>query len=85
MSDAASFVVEIDNRRCEGKAACLRVCPTRVFRLDKAPKGLPLLARLKVAAHGGKQAIVFDPEACIGCMQCVEACPEDAIMVRPAG
>jgi NAD-dependent dihydropyrimidine dehydrogenase PreA subunit len=46
--------------------------------------GLPLMARLKVAAQGGKQAIVFDPEACIGCMQSVEACPEDAIVARAA-
>ena len=81
----AAFTVAIDPRRCEGKADCLRVCPTRVFRLAKAPPGLPLMARIKVAVHGGKQALVFEPDACIGCMGGVSACPEDAITVTARG
>ena len=44
---------------------------------------LPLLVRLKVWAHGGKQAFVVNEAACTACMKCVEVCPEDAIRVTP--
>ena len=73
----------IDPERCEGKADCLRVCPYDVFdvrKLNAQERGrLGLLARVKVAIHGGKQAFVINPDACHACGLCVSACPEAAI------
>jgi len=73
--------VNIDPLRCEGKKACTQVCPAGVFRMQKAPTSLPIATLVKVFVHGGKQAVVVDEAACIGCMKCVEACPERAITV----
>jgi NAD-dependent dihydropyrimidine dehydrogenase PreA subunit len=79
----------IDAARCEGKADCLRVCPYDVFevrRLTSAEnKALPLGSRLKVWAHGGKQAFVVRGADCHACGLCVAACPEKAIVLRRAG
>ena len=73
----------IDMRRCEAKADCVRVCPYDVFEIRALTTGerraLPLGARLKVWAHGGKQAFVVRGEACHACGLCVAACPEKAI------
>jgi NAD-dependent dihydropyrimidine dehydrogenase PreA subunit len=73
--------VTVDPRRCEGKRECLRVCPQSVFALRTVDPTLPFFTRLKVAAHGGMQAVVAYESLCTACMKCVEACPEDAIAV----
>lgn len=73
--------VTVDRLRCEGKKTCAQVCPAAVFRIEKAPADLPLIIRIKVAVHGGKQAVVVAEAACTACMKCVEACPEQAIRV----
>ena len=73
----------IDATRCEGKAECLRVCPYNVFEIRSLTaderRALPLGARFKVWAHGGKQAFVSDGDACHACGLCVASCPEKAI------
>jgi 4Fe-4S ferredoxin len=73
----------IDATRCEGKADCLRVCPYNVFEIRSLTaderRALPLGARFKVWAHGGKQAFVSDGDACHACGLCVASCPEKAI------
>lgn len=46
---------------------------------EPAPGQLGFLSRLKVRAHGGKQAFAVRPENCDGCGLCVEACPENAV------
>jgi NAD-dependent dihydropyrimidine dehydrogenase PreA subunit len=79
---SGGFSVTVDAQRCEGAAACVKLCPARVFRMAKPPAGLPLLTRVKVALHGGRQVVVHDAAACIGCLHCVTACPERAIIVR---
>ena len=76
--------VTIDPMRCEGAKKCAVVCETKVFVMKKPDPGLPWYVRLKVLAHGGKQAFVRDESACTACMKCVELCPEDAIVVRPS-
>ena len=85
-SQTAGVVVPvIDRNRCEGKAACVAVCPTHVFVIGVLPKedraGLSLRGRLKGFAHGWKQALIADPRACEACGRCVTACPEKAIQL----
>lgn len=87
---AGSFYPRIDTARCEGKEACLQVCPTGVFvirRLTPAEKSTrPLGTRLKLWVHGGRQAFAEHAEVCSGCGLCVQACPERAIvLVRKSG
>ncbi len=44
---------------------------------------MSLLGRLKSAAHENRQAFVVNPDACNACNLCVEACPEQAIILAP--
>jgi 4Fe-4S ferredoxin len=75
----------INAARCEGKADCLRVCPYNVFEVRPLTaderRALPLGARFKVWAHGGKQAFVRDGDARHACGLCVASCPEKAILL----
>jgi NAD-dependent dihydropyrimidine dehydrogenase PreA subunit len=73
--------VIVDALRCEGAKKCVKACPEKVFRMEKAPTSLPIIVLAKVFVHGGRQAVVANEAACTGCMKCVEACPEDAISV----
>jgi NAD-dependent dihydropyrimidine dehydrogenase PreA subunit len=77
----------VDRNRCEGKEACVQVCPYGVFEigtLSKAErKSLTLLGRLKAFGHGGKQAYVVNPDACHACRLCLDACPESALTLHP--
>jgi NAD-dependent dihydropyrimidine dehydrogenase PreA subunit len=74
---------DVDRGRCEGKADCVAVCPYDVFEVgriaDDDYRGLGLLARLKVRAHGMKTAHTPRADACRACGLCVVACPENAI------
>jgi NAD-dependent dihydropyrimidine dehydrogenase PreA subunit len=83
------MVPVIDRNRCEGKAACVVVCPMHVFVVGVLPaeqrRALTLMGRLKGLGHGWKQAFTPNAAACEGCGKCVEACPESAIrLVRAA-
>jgi NAD-dependent dihydropyrimidine dehydrogenase PreA subunit len=73
----------VDRRRCEGKSDCVAACPYDVFevrRIDEADyQALPMLARLKVWAHGKRTAYTPRADACLACGLCVTACPERAI------
>ena len=75
--------VFVDPNRCEGARDCVRECPEQVFAMRRPdPRGMSLLLRLKVAVHGGKQAVVVNEAACTACMKCVLACPENALRVE---
>lgn len=80
---AGTFRPVIDRSRCEGKAECVKVCPTSVFTVGTLPKeqraGLGLRGTLKGFAHRWQQALLVDPQACQACGLCVKACPEKAI------
>ena len=73
----------VDQRRCEGKADCVAVCPYDVFEIgtiDRAEyEAMPALVRLKLWVHGKKTAYTPNAEACRACGLCVVACPEKAI------
>jgi NAD-dependent dihydropyrimidine dehydrogenase PreA subunit len=77
----------VDRGRCEAKADCVNVCPYQVFELRRvAPEDsarLGVVGRARVWVHGGRQAYVIDPARCHSCGQCVVACPEGAITLRP--
>ncbi len=82
-AEPAAYRPVIDHARCEGKAECLAVCPYDVFevrRIDERDwKPLPLLAKIKVLAHGRKTAYAPRADACKACGLCVAAWPEKAI------
>lgn len=89
-ADPGVFQPAVDAHRCEGKGDCAVVCPFDVFAIGRMPdqqfSQLPLLAKLKVWAHGRKTAFTPNAEACRACGACVAACPEHAITlerVRP--
>lgn len=77
------MVPAIDRNRCEGKAACVAVCPRQVFTLGVLPPAgrtdLSLRGKVKGFVHGWKQAFASNASACEACGRCVEACPEGAI------
>jgi NAD-dependent dihydropyrimidine dehydrogenase PreA subunit len=85
-ADAGRFVPRIDRNRCEGKAACVAVCPYGVFVVATLPEsersGLGLLGWLKGRVHRWQQAQLVAPDACHACGLCVAACPESAIRLE---
>jgi NAD-dependent dihydropyrimidine dehydrogenase PreA subunit len=76
----------VDPARCEGKAACVAVCPMDVFEIVRIPaetfKTLPLFGKFKVWAHGMKTAATPNVAACESCGHCLAACPERAIRLE---
>lgn len=80
---AGAFAPVIDRSRCEGKAECVKVCPTHVFVVGTLPdierSNLNFAARIKGFVHRWQQALLINPSACEGCGKCVAACPEQAI------
>jgi 4Fe-4S ferredoxin len=74
---------QIDRNKCEGKAACVDVCPHDVFEVrvidETDRKGLSFLGKLKSRVHGGKTAYTPRAADCASCGACVTACPEKAI------
>ncbi|MCA6287174.1 ferredoxin family protein [Phenylobacterium sp.] len=81
---APGYVLPVINAdKCEGKEDCVRVCPYDVFEVRSLTRSerqqLPLIPRVKVMVHGGKQAFVVNGDQCHACGLCVTACPEGAI------
>jgi NAD-dependent dihydropyrimidine dehydrogenase PreA subunit len=76
----------IDPMRCEAAGACVPICPYNVLAIravTAAEKSrLPIVGRIKLFVHGGKQAFALDPDNCHGCGLCVQACPEKAIRLQ---
>ena len=83
-----SFHPVVDRNRCEGKGACVRVCPVQVFAVDTLPvalrAGLSLRGRIKGLVHRWQQAAIVHAERCEACGLCVSACPEKAITLHRA-
>ena len=83
------FVPLIDRGRCEGKAACVAVCPVGVFRMEvlspQDKSQLPVFARFRAWVHGNRQAFAVHAESCQACGLCVRECPEEAITLVRAG
>ncbi len=73
----------INREKCEAKGPCVTICPYDVLAILPVPKedrrARSLIGKLKLIAHGGKQAYAVAVDACHGCGLCVQACPEHAI------
>lgn len=80
------MVPVINPQRCEAKGPCVTACPYDVLAIRIVPQvvkdTLPMLARVKLFLHGGKQAFAIDADACRGCGLCVQICPEKAIKLQ---
>jgi 4Fe-4S ferredoxin len=87
--EAGVLVPVIDPMRCEAKGPCVQACPYDVLAIRPVPvaerAALPLMGRLKLFVHGGRQAFVEKPDACHGCGLCVQVCPERAIKLWRRG
>lgn len=77
----------VDRNRCEGKAACVAVCPYDVFQMGtltaEERAGLSFVGKLKAWGHRGKQVYVVKPQECHACRLCIDACPEKALTLAP--
>jgi ferredoxin len=80
------IVPVVDLKRCEGKAACVTVCPENVFRVQRIAqddyRDLSAMNKLKLRVHGMKVAYTPNADACRNCGLCVSACPEHAITLK---
>ncbi|HUJ75300.1 MAG TPA: 4Fe-4S dicluster domain-containing protein [bacterium] len=78
----------IARQRCEGKHACVDVCPYAVFEVrvltPQERRDLSWFTRLRVAAHGNRQAFAIRAQDCQACGRCISACPEHAIQLVAA-
>jgi 4Fe-4S ferredoxin len=78
----------IDHARCEGKLACVAVCPEDVFeirRLEQADFArLSLLGKMRSVLHGKQTVYATGADRCGTCGLCVDACPEKAITLVPS-
>ena len=87
-AEPGTWMPVVDRTACEAKRDCVEVCPYDVFevrRIDEADyRGLGLVGRLKVRAHGMVTAYTPNAADCQACGLCVVACPEAAItLTRP--
>lgn len=78
----------VDFNRCEGKDACVKVCPYDVFDVRKIDQSdyqkLVFMAKIKNRVHGGMVAYTPHADQCRACGLCVKACPEHAIKLVKA-
>ncbi|MEK6986409.1 MAG: 4Fe-4S binding protein [Candidatus Thermoplasmatota archaeon] len=83
---AATWVPVVNRSKCEGHGDCVSVCPYDVFEVQRIKpedyKPLGFIAKLKVTAHGKKQAYLPNSDQCKACGLCVVACPEDALTLQ---
>jgi len=87
-AEAGVFKPVIDRNRCEGKEACVAICPYQVFSMGTVAgedrSGLTLAGKVKGFVHRWHQAFATNAQACHACGLCVTACPEKAITLKRA-
>jgi len=84
--EAGAFKPVIDRNRCEGKEACVAICPYQVFSMGTLARedrnALTLAGKVKGFVHRWHQAFATNAAACHACGLCVAACPEKAITLE---
>jgi len=85
MRENPHLIAVVDRSRCEARGPCTSACPTHAITVKRVPDvdlaGISRLSRLKLWLHGGEQAFI-DATACLGCAECVQVCPENALGMR---
>lgn len=86
---AGRVIPVVDFSRCEGKDACVIVCPHDVFKVQQIEpsdyKQLSFIAKIKNRVHRGRVAYTPNADQCRACGLCVKACPEQAIKLVKVG
>jgi ferredoxin len=75
--------IEIDSGKCTTPLACRKcalICPQVVFYADRAAP-FPRLAEFDVNDPGKYVMTTKCDYACIGCNECIDVCPVDAITI----
>lgn len=62
--------VKVDQEMCKGCNLCVVACPAGVLSLNKL-----------MNAKGYNYAYMEKPDACIGCSNCADVCPDACITV----
>jgi len=82
-ASSGTMVPRVDRDRCDGKGACLTVCPFGVFEVRAIDEvdfvRLSFFGRGRSREHGRRTAYTPRASECHACSRCVEACPEQAI------
>jgi NAD-dependent dihydropyrimidine dehydrogenase PreA subunit len=85
-SEAGMYVPVVNRNKCEGKAACVDVCPYTVFEVrrmeDVDYSALSWIGKLKSSIHDRATAYTPRGDQCHACGLCVAACPEQAIILK---
>jgi len=74
MTKIVRMVAEVVSDRCTGCALCVYVCPTAALELrDRVPGD----------AGRSRRVAVLSPAECYNAQNCLEICPDDAIVMHP--
>jgi 4Fe-4S ferredoxin len=77
----------INFNRCKAHGVCTHVCNQNVFMIKQITVEqfgeLSFLGKLKALLNDNHKSFAVNPENCIGCGLCVDACGENAISLLP--
>lgn len=79
--------IAVNKRKCSVCGDCLAVCPQNILEIRKvgwtAKEAMTFFQRIDAHYHHNTELAVIDPEKCLGCGLCVNACRKCAISLAP--